>query len=410
MPDFSREELRAEGSRPLPPQFEPFPGVFAKELLLAYHPLSLVPEAYRNLRAELLLSRPAAPPRSLLVTSAMSGEGKTLTALNTAIALAQMGPRVLIIDADLRHPRCHAVFKMSKGPGLTEFLTGQRDLAGVIQTTRVEQLFLVSGGAIPPNPAELLGSKKMQAALAFLNHLYEYIVIDSPPLGLVSDSLLLSSRVDGVVLVVNSQTTHYKVVQGAVARLERARAKILGVVLNKIDGQSREYAEYCRRYRAYYRQAGANEEVVSVVEAKKQGKKAAHGRTAPAKTGRKSPAKGQTSIEPHLTGVAAVSLMQDQQTATSVATDANRESPASDQRMDGTHRKERTNTQAEKPAAVMSSTDAGTPPVNTGNLDVPAQSEDDEETILSSDGTDKPEDSPNITESEVRVSRVDVSQ
>lgn len=223
---------------PVPPQFETFPGVFSKELLLGYPPLSLIPEAYRNLRAELLLSRSAGPPRSLLVTSAMSGEGKTLTALNTAIALAQMGARVLLIDADLRHPHCHAVLKMAKGLGLTEFLTGQCDLAEVIQTTRVDRLFFVSGGACPPNPAELLGAKKMHAAISFLSNLYDYIVIDSPPLGLVSDALLLSSRVDGVMVVVNGQTTHYKVVQEAVARLDRARAKVLGVVLNKVDAHT----------------------------------------------------------------------------------------------------------------------------------------------------------------------------
>lgn len=325
VPDFSSEVLRREGSMPVPPQFETFPGVFSKELLLGYPPLSLIPEAYRNLRAELLLSRSAGPPRSLLVTSAMSGEGKTLTALNTAIALAQMGARVLLIDADLRHPHCHAVLKMAKGLGLTEFLTGQCDLAEVIQTTRVDRLFFVSGGACPPNPAELLGAKKMHAAISFLSNLYDYIVIDSPPLGLVSDALLLSSRVDGVMVVVNGQTTHYKVVQEAVARLDRARAKVLGVVLNKVDAHSREYAEYGRRYRAYYRQPSVQEEPVTVVDTKKRSKKGTPGRTSAGKTNRKSTAKVAKSTEAPLLGVAASHVPTDPTTVTTAVTEEPRE-------------------------------------------------------------------------------------
>ena len=256
IPDFSTKEVRAEGVMPLRPKLAALPGFFPKELLLAYHPLSLVPEAYRNLRAELLLSCPSAPPRSLLMTSSMSSEGKTITVLNTAISLAQMGARVLVIDADLRHPHCHSILRMPKGLGLTEFLTGQRELAEVIQATRIERLFFLSGGAVPPNPAELLGSKRMRAAFSFFGHMYDYIVIDSPPLGLVRDALLLSPLVDGVVLVVNSQKTLPKIVQEAQQRLAHVHAKILGVVSNKMDMRSRDYVDYCRRYRAYYRQTG----------------------------------------------------------------------------------------------------------------------------------------------------------
>ena len=388
VPDFSSKELRAEGSMPLPSQFESFPGVFPKELLLSYHPLSLVPEAYRNLRAELLLSRPAGPPRSLLVTSALSGEGKTLTALNTAIALAQMGTRVLVIDADLRHPQCHAVLKTPKGLGLTEFLTGQRDLAEVIQATRVDRLFFLSGGAIPPNPAELLGAKKMQAALSFLNHLYDYIVVDSPPLGLVSDALLLSSLVDGVMLVVNSQTTHYKAIQDAAARLDRVRAKVLGVVLNKVDAQSREYAEYYRRYRAYYRQSGANEEVVSVVDPKKRGESVSHGRTSPTKNGRKSPAKAKVGVEPRLLGVASASLPKEKEARAALVNDGSRENLS----------------------AVISSTQPHSRPTDTESTELPGQSEGREETILSPGIVDKKDDSLALVASDIDGSGIEVSQ
>jgi capsular exopolysaccharide synthesis family protein len=299
IPDFSSRELRTDGPMPLPAQMESLPGVFPKELLLAYHPLSLVPEAYRNLRAELLLSRSSGPPRALLMASGMSGEGKTLTVLNTSISLAQMGVRVLVIDADLRHPHCHTVLKRSKGLGLTEFLTGQQELAEVIQTTRIDRLFLLSGGAVPPNPAELLGSKKMQAALSFLGHLYDYIVIDSPPLGLVSDALILSPFVDGVVLVVNSETGNHKIAQEAQDRLVHARAKVLGVVLNKVDAGSREYADFARRYRAYYRQTNeATEETTSLEPSSFEGVSLEG--TSEMKEVRKSSRKGEKRVESRL--------------------------------------------------------------------------------------------------------------
>ncbi len=299
IPDFSSRELRTDGPMPLPAQMESLPGVFPKELLFAYHPLSLVPEAYRNLRAELLLSRSSGPPRVLLVASGMSGEGKTLTVLNTGISLAQMGARVLVIDADLRHPHCHTVLKRSKGLGLTEFLTGQQELAEVIQTTRIERLFFLSGGAVPPNPAELLGSKRMRAALSFLSHLYDYIVIDSPPLGLVSDALLLSPRADGVVLVVNSETGNHKITQEAQDRLAHAHAKVLGVVLNKVDAGSREYADFARRYRAYYRQTNEATEETIIIEPSSFESVLLEG-TLVTKKVRRSPGKGEKRIESRL--------------------------------------------------------------------------------------------------------------
>ncbi len=313
IPDFSTEEVQAEGSQPLPPQFASFPGVFPKELLLSYHPLSFVPEAYRNLRAELLLSRLAGPPRLVLITSSVNSEGKTLTALNTGISLAQMGARVLVIDADLRHPRCHTVLRTAKGYGLSEFLTGQRPLAEVIQTTRVERLFFLSAGTVPSNPAELLGSKRMQAALSFLCHMYDYVVIDTPPLGLVSDALLVAPLVDGVVLVVNSQTTDYTLVQKTQARLAHVRPKVLGVVLNKVDVKSHEYREYYRRYRAYYRQTGEAQEEQTRLDVKNPIMTATQSQILPTKKPRKTPRKVEKNGEPRLLGNAALKTEQKEQ-------------------------------------------------------------------------------------------------
>lgn len=299
IPDFSTEEVRAEGSQPLPPQFESLPGVFPKELLLSYHPLSVVPEAYRNLRAELVLPRPSGSSRSLLITSSVNGEGKTLTVLNMGISLAQMGARVLVIDADLRHPHCHTVLRIPRGLGLSEFLTGRRTLAEVIQTTRVDRLFFLSAGSVSTNPAELLGSKRMQAALSFLCHMYDYLVIDAPPVGLVSDALLVASLVDGVVFVVNSQTTDYALVQKAQARLAHVRQKVLGAVLNKVDVKSHEYGDYYRRYRAYYRQASEKQEEPTHIEMPDR-IIPTQPRSLPTKKTRKTPQKVEKREEPRL--------------------------------------------------------------------------------------------------------------
>ena len=205
---------------------------------------TLVLEAYRKLRTALLLSRPAGPPRTTLFTSGNSEEGKTATAVNTAISLAQMGARVLLIDADLRNPSCHLELHMENTRGLTEFLVGQSDLAELIKPTHMTRLFFISSGSLPPSPADLLSSRKMQAALILLRSFYDYIVIDSPPVLPVSDAEILSPLVDGVVLIVDSQQTSYQIARDACRSLESAQAKILGVVLNKVQLRSTPYSQY----------------------------------------------------------------------------------------------------------------------------------------------------------------------
>jgi capsular exopolysaccharide synthesis family protein len=222
-------------------------------LVSSHHPRAVVTETYRTLRAAILLSRAAEPPKTILFTSSIHREGKTVTVINTAIVFAQMGVRVLVIDADLRHPDCHRVLGIENGVsltaymaglGLTEVLTGQRMPEEVIRPTVLPHLFLLSAGSSPPDPAELVGSRKMQEFLASLQEHYDYILIDSPPVMPVSDAVLLSTIVDGVVLVVNTQETSKYVVKGARTRLSYARAKILGVVLNRVNLQSGDYVYY----------------------------------------------------------------------------------------------------------------------------------------------------------------------
>ena len=243
VPDFfslpERKQMYGTPPRisfPLPEDMEA-----AKELIPARLPPSLATEAYRKLRTAILLSRAEEPPRTVLFTSGKAGEGKTITVLNTAIVFAQMGARVLVIDADLRCSGCHNLLGTENRLGLAEVLAGQRQVNEVIQPIVQNFMSFLSSGSLPPNPAELLGSDKMREILIALRKEYDYVLVDSPPLSAVTDSVLLSILVDGVVLVVDSQETPHPVVKKAYADLRYARAKMLGVVLNRVSPQSRDY-------------------------------------------------------------------------------------------------------------------------------------------------------------------------
>jgi polysaccharide biosynthesis transport protein len=233
-----RELMNGGGARPstvLPP---------GRELVTTHGSYSRVGEAYRNLRTALLLSRAGGPPKVTLITSAMSREGKTVTAVNISVMLSQLGGNVLLIDADLRRARCHRVLAVDNHLGLTEVLTGSRHMTEMIRPTEIEHLYFLGAGSVPPNPTELLNSAKMAEVMLQLRELYEYIVIDSAPVLPVSDSMVLSKLTDGVVLVANGSATPRQQVKHACARLEYANAKILGLVLNKVKIHSPDYHYY----------------------------------------------------------------------------------------------------------------------------------------------------------------------
>jgi len=210
---------------------------------------SPVGEAYRMLRTSLLLSRAGAPPKTTLVASAVPGEGKTTTAANLSIVLAGTGRKVLLIDADLRRPHCHEVFGVDKGLGLTEALTGIGKPADLIRGLEVGNLHLLTSGTMPPNPSELLGSEKMRELFDSLGVQYDCIIIDTAPITLVTDAVMLSSMVDGVLVVAHKRTSRQQV-KAALARLEYAQAKVFGVVLTAVDlgfgyeGYASEYYGY----------------------------------------------------------------------------------------------------------------------------------------------------------------------
>ena len=235
-----------------------------RELVGASNPYSVHGEAYRTLRTGILLSRAGAPPKVILMTSTTSGEGKTVTATNTAVLFAHTGAKVLLIDADLRRPRCHRVFGIDKEPGLTEVLTGRRDVFEMIRPTAVDGLSMLTSGSLPPNPTELLGSDKMKQVLTTVAGSFDFVVIDSPPILPVSDSILLSTIVDGVVVIVNSAKTAKQQIRVACARLKYARSKLFGIVLNKVNLQSPEYKYYKNYYFHYTNEVLEGNEDISI--------------------------------------------------------------------------------------------------------------------------------------------------
>jgi polysaccharide biosynthesis transport protein len=217
---------------------------------------SLLGEAYRNLRTGLMLSRAGSRPKTMLVTSAVPEEGKTTVSINTAIVLAHAGGRVLLVDGDLRIPQCHRRLEVSNLRGLTEVLTGLSTPQECIQSTAVENLFLLPSGQRPPNPSELLSSRQMHQLLEGLAPTFDHIVIDSPPALPVGDPIILSQLVDGVVLVAAGSKTPKQQVKAALARLRHAHAKVFGIVLNKIKLHK---VDYFYPYYKYYGGPGADE-------------------------------------------------------------------------------------------------------------------------------------------------------
>lgn len=244
----ARSEKRLRGAEPTPAPQD------ATALAMVNDVRSPIAEAYRHLRTSLLLSSAGTPPRTILVTSSQPSEGKTTTAINTAFMLAQTGAEVLIIDCDLRRPRLHAHFNLSNARGLTNCLSGEsKDLDNLIQTyDKQPNLKLLPSGPIPPNPAELLGSEEMRRLLVSLSEKFTHIIVDSPPAISFTDASILSTFVDGVILVVHGGRSSRAVVRRAKQQLLDVGAHIFGVVLNNVKIESHDYY-YAGYYSGYYR-------------------------------------------------------------------------------------------------------------------------------------------------------------
>jgi capsular exopolysaccharide synthesis family protein len=208
-------------------------------LALLLYPRSAAAEGFRTLRTNLEFASVDSPIGTLLVTSAMPGEGKTVTAANLAIVFAQAGRRVLLVDADLRKPGVHTPFNIVNGRGLTTMLRGvDTDVASLAHLTEEDNLRVLTAGPLPPNPAELLGSQRMRAVMDLLKADADLVIFDSPPLEAVTDSAILSSLVDGTLLVVDTARSRRRAVRLAREALERAGANVLGAVLNRVPAPS----------------------------------------------------------------------------------------------------------------------------------------------------------------------------
>jgi len=216
---------------------------------------SPIAEAYRHLRTSILLSTAGRPPRTLLITSSVPSEGKTTTAVNTAMSLAQTGAEVLIIDADMRRPRLHSIFNLANDQGLSSLLSRDADAieaAAAIQRDTVSGLRILTAGPVPPNPAELIGSEQMLRLLSILSPKFTHIVVDSPPVAAFTDGVLIAAMVDGVLLVVHSGKSSRKVVMRARKLLNDVGARIIGVVLNRADTSANGDYHYNSYYSHYH--------------------------------------------------------------------------------------------------------------------------------------------------------------
>ena len=247
----------AYGGRSKPVESDPD---LHRDLITLTSPASVVSEAYRTVRTNLMFSSPGHPPRTVLITSSDSGEGKTITTVNLAVSLALSGARVVVVDADMRKPACHGLLQVAQEPGLSNVLTGQCDADTALVRSPVspaiahwgqeQGLYVLPSGRIPPNPSELLSSGVMTKLLRDLAEQFEYVLIDSPPVLPVSDSVALATKTDSVILVVREGKRGRDIIRKTVGQLRAVRARTLGALLNCVDVGPRGPSYYY--YRRYY--------------------------------------------------------------------------------------------------------------------------------------------------------------
>ena len=206
-------------------------------------PKSVAAEAYRSLRTNIQYSSFDNKYQTLVVTSANPGEGKTTVAGNLALALAQGESKVLLVDCDMRRPSIHKTFKISNTYGISDLLVGNKKLESVANKYN-DNLSIVPAGKIPPNPAEMIASKAMTAFLEEMKNYFDYIVLDTPPLQAVTDAQVLSTKVDGSLIVVRAGVTKKDAVHNAVSIIKKVKGNIIGTVLNVAETKNDKYYYY----------------------------------------------------------------------------------------------------------------------------------------------------------------------
>ena len=228
---------------------------FRRRLITYEDPKSPISESYRSLRTNISYASVDKKIKSLLVSSPQPGEGKSTTTANLAIAFAQLRKRTLLIDADLRKPVQHNVFDQARGPGLSEYLVGEvEDINTIIHPTKVENLFIVTAGGLPPNPSELLGSARMSALVDQLEQEWDMVLFDSPPIVAVTDASMISGELDAIVMVVKAGQTDRAAVDRALDTIKNVKAPLIGVILNGANPETLagKYSYYYSYYNYYY--------------------------------------------------------------------------------------------------------------------------------------------------------------
>lgn len=220
------------------------------EVFVHNDPKSVASESVRGLRSNLLFSKADQMPQVVLLTSATPKEGKTLVAVNLGAAMAQAGCKTLLIGSDMRRPRAHKILEIDNGAGLSNILSGVSGIEEFIKPTGIPNLDIITAGPVPPNPSELLGSKRMPELIATLRERYEHIIIDTPPATAVTDAAILAQHADGVVIISKAFVTPKELVRSAIEALQKVNAKIFGVVLNSVN-MSKE-GSYYYQYAYYY--------------------------------------------------------------------------------------------------------------------------------------------------------------
>lgn len=228
-------------------------GARTPTLIAASDPKSAAAESYRSLRTNIQLASVDGSRRSIVITSAGPGEGKTTTVANLGIVAAQAGSSVCLIDSDLRRPALHRLFGLNNAQGLTTALVEDMPFAKLAQPTRVPNLSVLTSGPLPPNPGGLIGSNRMLELLQAAGTDFDLLICDTPPLITVSDAVALSPHCDGVVLVIRVGAVPHELIRRAAAQIEAIKGKILGVLLNRVDFQrDHYYSDYWHYHRTYY--------------------------------------------------------------------------------------------------------------------------------------------------------------
>ena len=221
-----------------------------KELIVAENPKSPEAEMFRNLRTNIQFMNVCSEKKVMIVTSTSPGEGKSYISANLAVAFAQLGKKVLIIDTDMRKGRQHIIFNLKVKPGISNFLSGvveqdfigrKEDIINYIQSTDIENLYLIPAGNVPPNPSELLVSPKMQGIVEILKNTFDIIIFDAPPCLIVADALIITRLVDFSIIVTAQNITKIENLKRAKLAIENVGGKIAGVVLNKVQINAKTY-------------------------------------------------------------------------------------------------------------------------------------------------------------------------